>query len=307
MSFSRKGLLLFVQLSILLSSISVVCAQSDNSTDTILVEVEDGSYLPESSCVEKHSFVNGTEDVIDDLESFGITDEHAKEFTDWIVMDVVKSVVNSSGELECFPPNRTDEMGTRLGNMIAQDIAGERPEKRGREVEVLPFATLEPDELEEEDDGALIAEEDLDEEMELSTGVTTVTTAERQAKKNPFNWGSSAKKWAPKPKAPANQCCKCPANHYPSKWEGKCAKGPCCPNLCKTLERLAGILSLAKFSCCKKANRACTNPNRKVQLALVWNKKPVFKFNLVKKKKEASQTWKKQTTWKKPTTTWKKK
>jgi len=313
MSFPTKRLLRFLQLSLLLALISLVCADKSAETDTVLVEVEDGSYLPESSCVEKNSFVNSTESVMEDLTSFGITDEHAEEFTDWIVLDVVKSVVNNSDERECFPPNRTEEMGTRLGNMIAQDIAGERPEKRGREVEVLPFSTLEPEDIDVDDteEGALF-EEDISEENELDIGndvseVTikdtgtgvSVSTAERQVKRNPFNFGdNSAKKWSPpKPKAPANQCCKCPKNHYPSKWEGKCGKGPCCPNLCKTLERLAGILSLAKFSCCKKANRACTNPDRKVQLALVWKKKPVFKFNLVRKRKEVpkkiTNTWKK--------------
>lgn len=90
--------------------------------ESVLVLVEDGSLLPEESCSKRTRIENSTSKVMDELVAYGITDEHATEFTDWLLMDVVLTAVysmNDSDPVMCFPPDRADEMGVRLGNMIA--------------------------------------------------------------------------------------------------------------------------------------------------------------------------------------------
>lgn len=197
-------------------------------------------------CRNKFDIEAGSNAMIGDLVAFGITHDHATSFAYWIVEDVIVPVVNM--DAMCFPPERTDEMGTRLGNLISQDIIGERPRKRGRRITT--FVRKE-------------------EEEEL-----TATPKRKKTKKVLFRFGESNRKDETLAK---QKCCKCPALHYEWSKEGKnkCAKGPCCPQLCRTLERLAGALSAARFTCCEKAHQDCL---RDEKVSVKVEAKKTFKF-----------------------------
>lgn len=233
--------------------------QSLQSSKVTRTQVTRNETLISSTCVKREILLDEIERVIDELVAFGITDDHATDFMDWIVNDVIvrrKIIGNETeSEEECFPLNRIDEMGTRLGKIIAQDIAGERPGKRGRAIEDI----------------------DSDEAEEFS-----IRQAVSPARKsNPFRFNKSTKN---QPKSLAIQkCCKCPKNHYVyenRKNKSKCAKGPCCPKLCRTLERLAGALSSARFPCCRRAHRQCVDNDKKVFMKAAWNQKKRFRFDI---------------------------
>lgn len=236
-----------------------------------MIPVVDGRMMPSNMCVKDDILTDATEKMNDDLVSFGITDKHAMEFSDWILSDVVIAT-NSSEDILCFPPDRTDEMGTRLGNIISQDIAGERPSKRGRSLDDL--------DLIEDSAAMLLRQSDNDDSNNDDSNDKNFMSS--FSKNNPFSFGNLKKS----DKDPIKkECCECPANHYAWKMKkgsnGKCSKGPCCPSLCRTLERLAGALSAARFPCCKKAHRKCTEKDRKVTLLMqISKRKKEFKFDL---------------------------
>lgn len=249
------------------NSVSIPITEGENSE-------QEASH--QSACVKKQVLLDEMEAVIDEFVAFGITDEHATEFMDWIVNEVVESkTMKENGEeieAECFPPERIDEMGTRLGKMIAQDIAGERPSKRGRAIQDF--------ESDEESDESSDEGKDLGQENDQVVVRKATTTPAR--KSNPFRFGNKSHN-SQKSVAP-QKCCKCPRNHYPNgtrKNNPKCKKGPCCPKLCRTLERLAGALSSARFSCCQKAHRKCIDDDRKMFMKAAWEKKKRFNFDLL--------------------------
>ncbi len=275
---------MFLRLTVAVAIFYVVLAKSEDTSSSVTrssgsspsptPDSEAIKKKTKSTCVKRELLLDEIEVVIDEFVAFGITDEHATEFMDWIVNDVVESSTmkenDSETEMECFPSSRINEMGTRLGKMIAQDIAGERPAKRGRAIEDIEL----DDEANEE------------EEME-DVAVRKEVTPARKA--NPFRFDKNAKKNSKL--LAQKKCCVCPKNHYAyatQKNNSKCKKGPCCPRLCRTLERLAGALSSARVPCCRKAHRQCIDNEQKFFMKATWQKKKRFRFDIKKARSSTS-------------------